>query len=159
MHVIAAKAVAFKEAKTEEFKECQRQTIENAATLANKLKEKGYEIVSGGTDNHLFLVDLTNKNISGIVAQNTLEKAGIVLNRNMIPFDKRTPNDPSGIRIGTPAVTTRGMKENEMSQIANWIDLALSNHEDDNNLKAIKSKVTELCATFPIYKTDTVLVN
>ncbi|MEE9604584.1 MAG: serine hydroxymethyltransferase [Candidatus Scalindua sp.] len=159
MHVIAAKAVAFKEAKTEEFKECQRQTIENAATLANKLKEKGYEIVSGGTDNHLFLVDLTNKNISGIAAQNTLEKAGIILNRNMIPFDKRTPNDPSGIRIGTPAVTTRGMKENEMSQIANWIDLALSNHEDDNNLKTIKSKVTELCATFPIYNTDTVLVN
>ena len=159
MHVIAAKAVAFKEAKTEEFKECQRQTIENATTLANKLKEKGYEIVSGGTDNHLFLVDLTNKNISGIAAQNTLEKAGIILNRNMIPFDKRTPNDPSGIRIGTPAVTTRGMKENEMSQIANWIDLALSNHEDDNNLKAIKNKVTELCATFPIYKTNTVLVN
>ena len=159
MHVIAAKAVAFKEAKTEEFKECQRQTIENATTLANKLKEKGYEIVSGGTDNHLFLIDLTNKNISGIVAQNTLEKAGIILNRNMIPFDKRTPNDPSGIRIGTPAVTTRGMKENEMSQIANWIDLALSNHEDDNNLKTIKSKVTELCATFPIYNTDTVLAN
>ena len=159
MHVIAAKAVAFKEAKTEEFKECQRQTIKNATTLANKLKEKGYEIVSGGTDNHLFLVDLTNKNISGIAAQNTLEKAGIILNRNMIPFDKRTPNDPSGIRIGTPAVTTRGMKENEMSQIANWIDLALSNHEDDNNLKTIKSKVTELCATFPIYNTDTVLVN
>jgi len=159
MHVIAAKAVAFKEAKTEEFKECQRQTIKNATTLANKLKEKGYEIVSGGTDNHLFLVDLTNKNISGIAAQNTLEKAGIVLNRNMIPFDKRTPNDPSGIRIGTPAVTTRGMKENEMSQIANWIDLALSNPEDDNNLKSIKSKVTELCATFPIYKTNTVLVN
>ena len=159
MHVIAAKAVAFKEAKTEEFKECQRQTIKNATTLANKLKEKGYEIVSGGTDNHLFLIDLTNKNISGIVAQNTLEKAGIILNRNMIPFDKRTPNDPSGIRIGTPAVTTRGMKENEMSQIANWIDLALSNHEDDNNLKSIKSKVTELCATFPIYKTDTVLAD
>ena len=159
MHVIAAKAVAFKEAKTEEFKECQRQTIKNATTLANKLKEKGYEIVSGGTDNHLFLVDLTNKNISGIAAQNTLEKAGIVLNRNMIPFDKRTPNDPSGIRIGTPAVTTRGMKENEMSQIANWIDLALNNHEDDNNLKSIKSKVTELCATFPIYKTDTVLAD
>ena len=159
MHVIAAKAVAFKEAKTEEFKECQRQTIKNATTLANKLKEKGYEIVSGGTDNHLFLVDLTNKNISGIAAQNTLEKAGIVLNRNMIPFDTRTPNDPSGIRIGTPAVTTRGMKENEMSQIANWIDLALNNHEDDNNLKSIKSKVTELCATFPIYKTDTVLAD
>ena len=159
MHVIAAKAVAFKEAKTKEFKECQKQTIKNAKTLANELKEKDYKIVSGGTDNHLFLVDLTNKDISGGTAQGVLEKAGIILNRNMIPFDKRTANDPSGIRIGTPAVTTRGMKESEMSLIADWIDLALSNHEDGNNLKAIKSKVTELCATFPIYNTDAVLVN
>ena len=159
MHVIAAKAVAFKEAKTKEFREYQKQTIKNAKKLANELKEKDYKIVSGGTDNHLFLIDLTNKDISGGEAQETLEKAGIILNRNMIPFDKRTANDPSGIRIGTPSVTTRGMKESEMSQIADWIDLALSNHEDDNNLKTIKSKVTELCATFPIYNTDTVLVN
>ena len=159
MHIIAAKAVAFKEAKTEEFKECQKQTVINAATLANKLKEKDYEIVSGGTDNHLFLIDLTNKNISGRKVQETLEKAGIIVNRNMIPFDKRTPNDPSGIRIGTPAITTRGMKETEISQIANWIDLAICNHENDNNLKAIKSEITELCATFPIYNTDAALVN
>jgi glycine hydroxymethyltransferase len=159
MHVIAAKAVAFKEAKTKEFREYQKQTIKNAKKLANELKEKDYKIVSGGTDNHLFLIDLTNKDISGGEAQETLEKAGIILNRNMIPFDKRTANDPSGIRIGTPSVTTRGMKEPEMSQIANWIDLALNGREDNNNLKTIKSKVTELCATFPIYNTDAVLVN
>lgn len=159
MHVIAAKAVALKEAKTEEFRECQKQTIKNAKKLANELKEKGYEIVSGGTDNHLILVDLTNKNISGKEAQETLEKAGIIINRNMIPFDKRTPNDPSGIRIGTPSVTTRGMKENEMSKIADWIDLALSNHKDDNNLKAIKNEAMELCAIFPVYNTGAVLVN
>jgi glycine hydroxymethyltransferase len=159
MHVIAAKAVAFKEAKTKEFREYQKQTIKNAKKLANELKEKDYKIVSGGTDNHLFLIDLTNKDISGGTAQGVLEKAGIILNRNMIPFDKRTANDPSGIRIGTPSVTTRGMKEPEMSQIADWIDLALNGREDNNNLKTIKSKVTELCATFPIYNTDTVLVN
>ncbi|ODS33310.1 MAG: glycine hydroxymethyltransferase [Candidatus Scalindua rubra] len=159
MHVIAAKAVAFKEAKTKEFRECQSQTIKNAKSLANELKEKGYKIVSGGTDNHLFLVDLTNKNISGREAQETLEKAGIVLNRNMIPFDKRTANDPSGIRIGTPSVTTRGMKEPEMSQIANWIDLALNGYKDNNTLKTIKSEVAELCATFPIYNVDTALVD
>ena len=151
MHIIAAKAVSFKEAKTEEFKEYQRQTIKNAAALANNLKERDYEIVSGGTDNHLFLVDLTNKNISGKKAQEILEKAGIVLNRNMVPFDRRTPNDPSGIRIGTPAVTTRGMKESEMSRIANWIDLALCKHEDESSLKTIKEEVSVLCDAFRIY--------
>jgi len=141
MHVIAAKAVAFKEAKTEEFREAQIQTLKNTKKLANELKDKDYKIVSGGTDNHLFLVDLSNKNISGTEAQETLEKAGIILNRNMIPFDKRSANDPSGIRMGTPAVTTRGMKEPEMCQIANWIDLALSGHGDDNKLRTIKSEV------------------
>ncbi|MFQ5963137.1 MAG: serine hydroxymethyltransferase [Candidatus Scalinduaceae bacterium] len=159
MHVIAAKAVSFKEAKTEEFKECQRQTIKNAKILANELKDMNYKIVSGGTDNHLFLIDLTNKNISGGKAQETLEKAGIIINRNMIPFDKGTANDPSGIRIGTPAVTTRGMKEPEMSQIANWIDTALGNHEDIKSLRSIKSEVAELCANFPVYSFDTALVN
>jgi glycine hydroxymethyltransferase len=159
MHVIAAKAVAFKEAKTEEFRECQTQTLKNAKKLANELKDKDYKIVSGGTDNHLFLVDLSNKNISGIEAQETLEKAGIVLNRNMIPFDKRTANNPSGIRMGTPSVTTRGMKEPEMCQIANWIDLALNGRGDDNKLRIIKSEVLELCTTFPIYSDDTALVS
>ena len=159
MHVIAAKAVAFKEAKTEEFRECQIQTLKNAKKLASELANRDYKIVSGGTDNHLFLVDLSNKNISGTEAQETLEKAGIILNRNMIPFDKRTANDPSGIRMGTPSVTTRGMKEAEMCQIANWADLALNGREDNNKLKAIKSEVVEFCATFPIYSDDTVLVS
>ena len=159
MHVIAAKAVAFKEAKTEEFREAQIQTLKNTKKLANELKDKGYKIVSGGTDNHLFLVDLSNKNISGTEAQETLEKAGIILNRNMIPFDKRSANDPSGIRMGTPAVTTRGMKEPEMCQIANWIDLALSGHGDDNKLRTIKSEVVKFCATYPIYNENTALVS
>ncbi len=159
MHVIAAKAVAFKEAKTEEFREAQIQTLKNAKKLANELKDKDYKIVSGGTDNHLFLVDLSNKNISGTEAQEALEKAGIVLNRNMIPFDKGTANNPSGIRMGTPAVTTRGMKEPEMCQIANWIDLALSGHGDDNKLRTIKSEVVKFCATYPIYNENTALVS
>ncbi|MHC4269344.1 MAG: serine hydroxymethyltransferase [Planctomycetota bacterium] len=152
MHVIAAKAVAFKEAKTQEFKEAQIQTLKNAKELSSELQNKNYRIVSGGTDNHLFLIDLSNKDISGTKAQVTLEKAGIILNRNMIPFDKRTANNPSGIRMGTPSVTTRGMKEPEMSKIANWIDLALNARDDDNKLKEIKSMVVTFCATYPIYK-------
>ena len=152
MHVIAAKAVAFKEAKTQEFKEDQIQTLKNTKKLCSDLQNKGYRIVSGGTDNHLFLVDLSNKDISGTKAQVTLEKAGIILNRNMIPFDKRTANDPSGIRMGTPSVTTRGMKEPEMLKIANWIDLALNARDDDSKLKEIKSEVEAFCVTYPIYK-------
>ena len=159
MHVIAAKAVAFKEAKTEEFREAQIQTLKNAKKLANELKNKDYKIVSGGTDNHLFLVDLSNKNISGTEAQEALEKAGIVLNRNMIPFDKGTANNPSGIRMGTPAVTTRGMKEPEMCQIANWIDSALNGRGDNNKLRTIKSEVVKFCATYPIYSENTALVS
>ena len=159
MHVIAAKAVAFKEAKTEEFREAQIQTLENAKKLANELKNKDYKIVSGGTDNHLFLVDLSNKNISGTEAQEALEKAGIVLNRNMIPFDKGTANNPSGIRMGTPAVTTRGMKEPEMCQIANWIDSALNGRGDNNKLRTIKSEVVKFCATYPIYSENTALAS
>jgi glycine hydroxymethyltransferase len=152
MHVIAAKAVAFKEAKTQEFKDAQVQTLKNTNKLCSELQSKDYAIVSGGTDNHLFLIDLSNKNISGTEAQITLEKAGIILNRNMIPFDKRTANDPSGIRMGTPSVTTRGMKESEMSKIANWIDLAITAHNDDSKLKEIKSEVVAFCATYPLYK-------
>ncbi len=159
MHIIAAKAVAFKEAKTEEFREAQIQTLKNAKKLANELKDKDYKIVSGGTDNHLFLVDLSNKNISGTEAQEALEKAGIVLNRNMIPFDKGTANNPSGIRMGTPAVTTRGMKEPEMCQIANWIDSALNGRGDNNKLRTIKSEVVKFCATYPIYSENTALVS
>ncbi len=152
MHVIAAKAVAFKEAKTQEFKDAQVQTLKNTKKLCSDLQNKDYRIVSGGTDNHLFLIDLSNKDISGTEAQVTLEKAGIILNRNMIPFDKRSANDPSGIRMGTPSVTTRGMRELEMSQIAIWIDLALYASDDDNKLKEIKSEVMAFCKTYPIYK-------
>lgn len=152
MHVIAAKAVAFKEAKTQEFKDAQIQTLKNTKKLCSDLQNKDYRIVSGGTDNHLFLIDLSNKDISGTEAQVTLEKAGIILNRNMIPFDKRSANDPSGIRMGTPSVTTRGMRELEMSQIAIWIDLALHASDDDNKLKEIKSEVMAFCKTYPIYK-------
>jgi glycine hydroxymethyltransferase len=152
MHVIAAKAVAFKEAKTQEFKDAQIQTLKNTKKLCSDLQNKDYRIVSGGTDNHLFLIDLSNKDISGTEAQVALEKAGIILNRNMIPFDKRSANDPSGIRMGTPSVTTRGMKEPEMSKIANWIDLALHASDDDNKLKEIKSEIVAFCATYPIYK-------
>ncbi len=159
MHVIAAKAVAFKEAKTEEFRKTQIQTLKNTKKLANELKDKDYKIVSGGTDNHLFLIDLSNKNISGTEAQETLEKAGIILNRNMIPFDKRTANDPSGIRMGTPSVTTRGMKEPEMCQIANWIDSALNGRGDDNKLRTIKNEVAKLCSTYPIYNDNSALVS
>ena len=159
MHVIAAKAVAFKEAKTEEFREAQIQTLKNTKKLANELNDKDYKIVSGGTDNHLFLVDLSNKNISGTETQEALEKAGIILNRNMIPFDKRSANDPSGIRMGTPAVTTRGMKEPEMCQIANWIDSALNGRGDNNKLRTIKSEVVKFCATYPIYSENTALVS
>jgi glycine hydroxymethyltransferase len=152
MHVIAAKAVAFKEAKTQEFKEAQVQTLKNTNKLCSELQSKDYSIVSGGTDNHLFLINLANKNISGTEAQITLEKAGIILNRNMVPFDTRSANDPSGIRMGTPSVTTRGMKEPEMIKIANWIDLALNASNDDNKLKAIKSEIVAFCATYPLYK-------
>ncbi|MCP5003070.1 MAG: serine hydroxymethyltransferase [Planctomycetes bacterium] len=151
MHVIAAKAVAFKEAQTEAFKEYQRQIIKNAQALANALKDKAYTLVSGGTDNHLFLVDLANKGVNGTQAQQILEKAGISLNRNMIPFDTGSAFKPGGIRIGTPSVTTRGMKESEMAQIADWIDLAINN-PDDQNLASIKDKVAKLCEAFPIYK-------
>jgi glycine hydroxymethyltransferase len=151
MHVIAAKAVAFKEAQTEAFKEYQKQILKNAQTLSSSLKDKDYTLVSGGTDNHLFLVDLTNKNVTGTQAQKILENAGISLNRNMIPFDNKSAFNPSGIRIGTPSVTTRGMKESEMTQIADWIDLAINN-PDDQNLTSIKGKVAELCAAFPLYQ-------
>ena len=152
MHVIAAKAVAFKEAKTQEFKDAQVQTLKNTNKLCSELQGKDYTIVSGGTDNHLFLINLANKNITGTEAQITLEKAGIILNRNMVPFDTRSANDPSGIRMGTPSVTTRGMKEPEMIKIADWIDLALKAHEDDSKLKTIKSEIVTFCETYPLYK-------
>ncbi|HNV12383.1 MAG TPA: serine hydroxymethyltransferase [bacterium] len=151
-HITAAKAVAFKEALKPEFKIYSEQIIKNAKTMASKFIELGYDIVSGGTDNHLMVVDLRNKNISGLEAEQALEKAGISVSRSTIPNDPAPPMKPSGIRIGTPAITTRGFKENEVLQTTELIDLVLKNKNDDNALNEIKEKVKNLCAKFPIYK-------
>ncbi len=151
MHVIAAKAVAFKEALSPEFKDYSRQVIRNAQTLAGRLKEYGYHIVSGGTDNHLMLVDLRNKGLTGREAEKALEKAGITVNKNMVPFDDQSPFVTSGIRIGTPAVTTRGMKEPQMELIADLIHEVLSHIDDETRIRSVREKVHELTAQFPLY--------
>ena len=151
MHIIAAKAVAFKEVLDDSFKTYAEQIIKNAGTLASKLMEFGFEIISGGTDNHLMLVDLTNKDISGKKCERVLGEAGITLNKNMIPFDTKSPFVTSGVRIGTPAVTTRGMKENEMVVIAEFINKAVDNCDNEDELAKIKSEVKEFCSKFPIY--------
>ena len=152
MHVIAAKAVAFKEALHPSFIEYQKQIVANARVLAVELVGKGYDLVSGGTDNHLMLVDLTKKDITGKEAEDALVKAGITVNKNTIPFETRSPFVTSGIRIGTPAATTKGMKEAEMRIIAGFIDEALKNRSDEAKLSSIKTKVAELCRRFPFYK-------
>jgi glycine hydroxymethyltransferase len=152
MHVIAAKAVCFKEALSDEFKEYQRQVVKNAKRLAEVLKEKGYRLVSGGTDTHLFLIDLTNKNITGKEAEEALAKAGITVNKNTIPFETKPPFIASGIRIGTPAVTTRGMKEREMEIIGEYIDEVLKHRENEKYLEDIREKVKKLCMDFPVYR-------
>lgn len=152
MHIIAAKAVAFNLALQQEFIEYQKQVLKNAKTMVDTFKELGYRIISGGTDNHLFLVDLRSKNITGKEAEQILEKVGIYLNRNTIPFDPEKPWVTSGIRIGTPAITTRGMKENEAKQIAILIDESLKNKDNEFKLKTIKDEVNKLCKEFPIYK-------
>jgi len=151
MHIIAAKAVAFGEALKPEFKIYAQQIIDNAKTLSNTLKEKGYKIVSGGTDNHVFLVDLTNKEITGKAAENALHSAGITVNKNMVPFDERSPFVTSGIRLGTAALTTKGMKENEMKTIASFMDSVLSDPDSEQSHQDILSKVTELNKDFQIY--------
>ncbi len=151
VHVIAAKAVAFKEALSEEFRDYQKKVVNNAKTLANALKKKGFKMVSDGTDNHLMLVDLTNLNITGKEAEEALDKAGITVNKNTIPFDTKPPTITSGIRIGTPCVTTRGMGEDEMEEIAEIIDKVLKNISNDSVIKEMKKKVQDLCKRFPIY--------
>ena len=152
MHVIAAKAVALKEALHPSFIEYQKQIVANARVLAVELVGKGYDLVSGGTDNHLMLVDLTKKDITGKEAEEALVKAGITVNKNTIPFETRSPFVTSGIRIGTPAATTKGMKEAEMRIIAGFIDEAMKNRNDEAKLSSIKAKVAELCRRFPFYK-------
>lgn len=151
MHIIMAKAVAFGEALSDSFKVYAEQIIKNAKTLAEKLTDYNFDLISGGTDNHLMLIDLTNKNVTGKQAEKALEKAGITVNKNMVPFDQRSPFVTSGIRIGTPAVTTRGMKENEMIKIADFINKAISNFENENELLGISNDVKNLCSSFPLY--------
>lgn len=152
MHIIMAKAVAFGEVLSDNFKAYAQQVITNAKTLADELINFNFDVVSGGTDNHLMLIDLTNKNISGKKAENALEKAGITVNKNMVPFDTKSPFVTSGIRIGTPAVTTRGMKEKEMIEIASIINTAIENFEDEQKLESLKEDVKNLCSGFPLYK-------
>ena len=151
MHVIAAKAVAFKEALTPEFRRYQQQVVKNAGVIAKTLLEQNFELVSGGTDNHLMLVKLLKMPYSGKDAEAALERAGITLNKNTIPFEPTSPFVTSGIRIGTPAVTTRGMKEGEMVQIANMIASVLRNIDDENVIARVKDEVAELCLRFPLY--------
>ena len=151
MHVIAGKALAFGEALKPSFKKYCKQIILNAKTLSNEMKSKNYKLVSNGTDTHLILIDLTEKNISGKVAERKLEEAGITTNKNMVPFDKRSPMITSGIRIGTPALTTRGMKEKEMVIIADLIDQVISNPDNNQIIAKVKYKVIELCSEFKLY--------
>jgi glycine hydroxymethyltransferase len=148
MHVIAAKAVAFKEALTDEFKAYQTQILKNAQALAKSLISKGYAIVSGGTDNHLMCVNLTHLGITGKEAEEALDIAGITVNKNAIPFDERPPSQASGIRLGTPVVTTRGMKEKDMETIAVFIDTVLKNKKDERVLTSVRSEVADLCKQF-----------
>ncbi len=151
-HVIAAKAVAFKEALDPSFKVYVEQILKNAKALAEVLLELGYDLVTGGTDNHLILMDLTKQGISGKDAETALGKAGITVNKNSVPYDQRSPFVTSGIRIGTPALTTRGMKSEEMKKIAGWIDQSIKNAGDEKILAKIKEDVRELCLSFPIYR-------
>lgn len=151
MHVIAAKAVALKEALSDEFKQYQRQIIKNAQTLANTLIEKGFTIVSGGTDNHLMLVDLRSKNLTGKVAEKVLDDIGITVNKNTIPFEPLSPFVTSGLRLGSPALTTRGFKENDMKEVAEIIALVLDQPEDTAVKEKAKKMVAQLCAKYPLY--------
>jgi glycine hydroxymethyltransferase len=151
MHVIAAKAVAFGEALRPEFKACQERIVKNARALAGALMERGFKLVSGGTDNHLILVDLRSKNVTGQDAERRLDEVGVTVNKNMIPFDPQPPRVTSGIRIGTPAVTTRGMKEEDMVKIAEIIAVAIDDMDSAAALAKARGMVKELCAAHPLY--------
>ena len=150
-HVIAAKAIAFGEALTDDFKNYQKQVKQNAQALAAAMVNKGYKIISGGTDNHLMLIDLLNKNVSGKQAENALVKADITCNKNMVPFDTKSPFVTSRIRLGTPATTSRGMKETDMHQIAEWIDRIILDAENETTIARVKNEVNEYTKQFPLY--------
>ena len=151
MHIIAAKAVAFGEALQPEFTVYTQQVIDNAKAMANEFLSRDYELVSGGTDTHIILIDLTKKAITGKAAENALEKAGITVNKNMVPFDERSPFITSGIRIGTPAVTTRGMTQDDMVKIVALIDTVIEKPNDEDNIVRVKAEVNDLCSSFPLY--------
>lgn len=151
-HQTAGIAVALREADTPAFKAYGKQIVKNAKTIAKELNSKGYDLVTGGTDNHLLLIDLTNKGVSGAMAEQALGKAGITVNKNTVPFDPRPPFSPSGIRLGTPALTTRGMKEKQMEQIAEWIDQAVTRHKDDKLLNKLRIEVKQMASKFPLPK-------
>jgi len=152
MHIIAAKALAFKEALDPSFKVYAQNIIDNSKAMANELLNKDYKLISGGTDTHVILIDLTNKNVTGKSAEKALEKAGITVNKNMVPFDEKSPFITSGIRIGSPAITTRGMGADEMIKIVDFIDEVIKDIENDNVINNVKSKVKSLCKSFPIYR-------
>ena len=155
MHVIAAKAVAFYEALSPKFVQYQTQVVKNAQALAKAMMDLGYRVVSGGTDNHLMLIDIKGKlGITGLDAEKLLGKVAITCNKNGLPFDKEKPAYASGIRLGTPAVTTRGFKENEMKKIAQWIDRALSHKDEPDVLDEIRKEVIELTQKYPLYRKE-----
>jgi glycine hydroxymethyltransferase len=156
MHVIAAKAVAFGEALQPSFVTYQQQVLRNANVMGEAFVEKGYNLVSGGTDNHLILVDLRNKGINGTIAEKTLDKARITVNKNMVPFDTESPMVTSGIRIGAPAMTTRGFKEAEFKTVVDLIDKALTHHSDEAVLNKVRAEVEALCDHFPLYDFSTI---
>ncbi len=153
-HIIAAKAVAFGEALTDDFMHYSVQIVKNAQVLAKAFTDMGYHIVSGGTDNHLMLIDLRNKNITGKEAEKALGMVDITVNKNMVPFDDKTPFVTSGIRIGTPAVTTRGLKEKDMLKIAEWIDAAITKRTNETELNKIRKKVNNFMKKFPLFKNE-----
>jgi glycine hydroxymethyltransferase len=150
-HVIAAKAVAFGEILTDEFTDYAKHIQVNAQAMAKEFNAKGYDLISEGTDNHLMLIDLRNKNITGKKAQETLDKAGITLNKNAVPFDDKSPFVTSGIRVGVPAITTRGMKENDMKDVVDLVDKILMNLDDEKIIGGVKNEVEELMSRFPLY--------
>jgi glycine hydroxymethyltransferase len=151
MHIIAAKAVAFGEALQPDFTVYTQQVVDNAKAMANEFLSRDYELVSGGTDTHVILIDLSNKAMTGKVAENALEKAGIMVNKNMVPFDERSPFITSGIRIGTPAITTRGMSQDDMVKIVALIDSIIEKPDDEDNIVRVKAEVKDLCTSFPLY--------
>jgi len=152
MHIISAKAIAFGEAIKDEFKLYAKKIVDNAKVMAQEFIEMDYDIVSGGTDTHVVLMDLSNKGISGKAAEKALEKAGITVNKNMVPFDQRSPFITSGIRVGTPAITTRNMGSNEIKKIASFINTVVTDADNDDTIQNVKSQVKELCDSFPIYE-------